>query len=256
MLVIAPPLLIVGVIPWGSRLGGEPCVIADLDVGLLYVLAVAPLTVYGLALAGWSSRSRYALLGGVRSSAQLIAYEICLAVGLLGVVLQCGSLNLGQIVGYQLQNGWLILYQPFGFLVCLVSLCAETNRLPFDMPEAEQELVAGYSTEYSSMKFGLFFMGEFASLIVAAALLVTLFLGGWSLPIAPFNAPATALWVGVAHVGIFLAKTFLVVFVFMWARWTFPRFRYDRVMRLGWTALLWVALANLVATAVVVTLTR
>lgn len=258
-LVLAPPLLVVGLLPWGSNLvlplPGETlkvaCVLADPGVGLLFVYAVGALAVYGIALAGWASRSKYALLGGVRSAAQLISYEVCMGVGLLGIVMQTGSLNLSQIVAYQTQHGWLVLYQPVGFLICLVSLFAETNRLPFDFPEAEQELVAGYHTEYSSMKFGLFFMGEYASVLVGSGLMVTLFFGGWSLPFGALAAPADSLALSLAHIGIFLAKTFLITFFFIWVRWTLPRFRYDQLMRLGWTGLLPIGLANLALVALV-----
>jgi NADH-quinone oxidoreductase subunit H len=161
-------------------------------------------------------------------------------------------MNLGAIVEHQAQHGWLILTQPIGFFVFLVSAFAETNRLPFDFPEAEQELVGGYHTEYSSMKFALFFMGEYANMTISSALMATLFFGGWSLPFAPFNAPATTLGIGLAHIGIFLVKLLGFIFFFIWVRWTLPRLRYDQLMRMGWNFMLPLALVNLLVTAAVV----
>ena len=251
-LVMVPSLLSIAVIPWGSTLFGRKCVIADIDVGLLFIFAVTSLTVYGIVLAGWSSNSKYPFLGGIRSSAQMISYEVCLGLSVGGLILQTGTMNLGAIVEYQAQHGWLILTQPVGFLIFLISAFAETNRLPFDFPEAEQELVGGYHTEYSSMKFALFFMGEYANMTISSALMATLFFGGWSLPFAPFNAPATTLGMGVAHIGVFLAKLLGFILFFIAIRWTLPRFRYDQLMRLGWNVMLPLALANLVATAALV----
>ena len=216
-ITLMPALIVIAVVPWGSRLpiAGRmiDCVIANLDVGILFVFAIASLGVYGIVLAGWSSNSKYPFLGGVRSSAQMISYEVCLGLSVVPVFMQVGALNLMKAVEYQGQHGWLILYQPLSFLIFLVSAFAETNRLPFDFPEAEQELVAGYNTEYSSMKFGTFFMGEYAAMFVQSALMATLFLGGWSLPFAPFNAPAQTLGVGLAQIGVFLAKTIFFLFV-------------------------------------------
>lgn len=247
-LVFMPALMVLTVIPWGSHIGPMKCVLSDMDGGMLFALAVASFSVYGIALAGWSSQSKYAFLGGMRSAAQLISYEICLGLSLVPLFMQTGSLNLGAIVSYQTQHGWLILYQPLAFLIFLTSVFAECNRTPFDLPEAEQELVSGYHTEYSSLKFGLFFLGEYANMLVASALLTTLFLGGWSLPLAPFNAPATVLWVGLAHVAIFVAKVWAVLFLFIWVRWTIPRFRYDQLMTLGWKVFFPLALGNILVT--------
>src|SRR5882724_1670597 len=226
MISLVPALITIAVVPWGSQLVipglAEPVkgVIADLNVGILFVFAIASLGVYGIVLAGWSSNSKYPFLGGVRSSAQMISYEVCLGLSVVPVFMQVGALNLMKVVEYQAQHTWLILCQPLSFLIFLVSAFAETNRLPFDFPEAEQELVAGYNTEYSSMKFGMFFMGEYAAMFVQSALMATLFLGGWSLPFAPFNAPAQTLGVGLAQIGLFLAKTIFFLFVYIWVRWT------------------------------------
>ncbi|HEX2731042.1 MAG TPA: NADH-quinone oxidoreductase subunit NuoH [Polyangiaceae bacterium] len=252
VLVVIPAILVAGVIPWGSKLGDTPCVLADMDVGLLFVFAVTSLAVYGIALAGWASNSKYPLLGGVRSSAQMISYEVCLSLSVVGVLLQTQTMNLGKIVQYQADHTWLVLTQPFGFLIFLVSAFAETNRLPFDFPEAEQELVAGYHTEYSGMKFALFQLGEYANLIASCSLVVTLFFGGWSLPLPGFNEPASNLLLGILHVGVFLTKVGFLAFTFMWVRWTLPRFRYDQLMRLCWNVMVPMALVNMLVTAGVI----
>jgi NADH-quinone oxidoreductase subunit H len=256
-LTLMPALIVMAVVPWGSQLpiAGRmvDCVIANLDVGILFIFAIASLGVYGIVLAGWSSNSKYPFLGGVRSSAQMISYEVCLGLSVVPVFMQVGALNLMKVVEYQAQHVWLILCQPLSFLIFLVSAFAETNRLPFDFPEAEQELVAGYNTEYSSMKFGMFFMGEYAAMFVQSALMATLFLGGWSLPFAPFNAPAQTLSVGLAQIGVFLAKTILFLFLYIWVRWTIPRFRYDQLMALGWKVFIPLTLLNILITGVVLT---
>lgn len=251
-LVVMPSLIVMGVIPFGSNLNGVKCVIADVDISLLVVFAITSMAVYGIALAGWSSNSKYSIIGGIRSSAQYISYEVCMGLSTVGIIMMVGSLNLGKIVEYQGQHGWMILWQPLAFAVFLCSAFAETNRAPFDFPEAEQELVGGYHTEYSGMKFALFFLGEYSNVVFSSALMVTLFFGGWSLPFAPFNAPAASLGIGIAHILIFLAKLFCVLFFFIWVRWTVPRFRYDQLMRLGWNVMLPLAIVNLVLTGIVI----
>lgn len=250
-LVFMPSLLVLALIPWGSRIGPMPCVLADVDAGMLFALALSSFAVYGIVLAGWSSRSKYPMLGGVRSAAQMISYELCLALSVVPVFMQVGTLNLSRIVEYQGQYGWLILYHPLPFFLFLVGVFAECNRTPFDLPEAEQELVSGYNIEYSSMKFALFFLGEYSNMMVASGLVTTLFLGGWSLPFAPFNAPAASVWVGLVHVAVFVAKLCSILFLFIWVRWTVPRFRYDQLMRLGWKVFMPMAVAWVVLTAVV-----
>lgn len=256
-ITMMPALIVMAVVPWGSQLpiAGRviDCVIANLDVGILFIFAIASLGVYGIVLAGWSSNSKYPFLGGVRSSAQMISYEVCLGLSVVPVFMQAGTLNLMKVVEYQAQHTWLIVFQPLSFLIFMVSAFAETNRLPFDFPEAEQELVAGYNTEYSSMKFGMFFMGEYAAMFVQSALMATLFLGGWSLPFAPFNVPAQTLGVGLAQIGVFLAKTIFFLFVYIWVRWTIPRFRYDQLMGLGWKIFIPLTLLNIVITGAVLT---
>ena len=254
-LTMMPSLIVMAVVPWGSQLpiGGRTidCVIANLDVGILFIFAISSLSVYGIVLAGWASNSKYPFLGGVRSSAQMISYEVCLGLSVVPVFMQVGTLNLMRVVEYQAHHTWLILCQPLSFFIFIVSAFAETNRLPFDFPEAEQELVAGYNTEYSSMKFGLFFMGEYAAMFVQAALMTTLFCGGWSLPFAPFNAPAQTLGIGLAHIAVFLAKVMVFLFVYIWVRWTIPRFRYDQLMGLGWKVFIPLTIANIVLSGVV-----
>ncbi len=256
-LVMVPALINIAVVPWGSTLpvAGRQikCVIADLDIGVLFVFAFTSLSVYGIVLAGYASNSKYPFLGGIRSSAQMISYEVCLGLSVVPVFMQAGTLNLGGIVAYQAQHGWMAFYpwQWLSLLIFVVSAFAENNRLPFDLPEAEQELVAGYNTEYSSMKFGMFFMGEYAAMFVMSALIVTLFFGGWSLPFAPFNAPATSLGVGLLHIGVFLAKLLSVLFLYIWVRWTLPRFRYDQLMALGWKVFIPLTIVNILIVSVV-----
>ncbi len=224
--------------------------IADINVGLLYVLAVGSLGVYGVVLGGWASNSKYPLLGGLRSAAQMISYEIPLGLSILGVIIITGSFKLDEIVEAQ-NKIWFLAIQPVGFLVFLVSSFAETNRLPFDLPEAESEIVAGYHTEYSSMKFVMFYMAEYTHMIVVSALMVCLFLGGWY-PL-PFGG-----WFGLNIEKywylppiVFTGKVLFLLFIFIWVRWTIPRFRYDQVMKLGWKALFPLSVLNIIVTSAV-----
>ncbi len=255
-ITLIPSFLVVAVIPFGSTLGRQKMVIADLNVGILYTFGIVSLGVYGIVLAGYAANSKYPFLGGIRASAQMISYEIAMGMSVIPLFMLVGDLNLSQVVGYQagavlgfLPN-WLIFKQPISFVIFLVAAFAETNRLPFDLPESETELVSGYHTEYSSMKFALFFMGEYANMIAASAMMVTLFFGGWSLPWFGFDQPATTLAGGLAHIGIFLAKVITLMGVFIWVRWMLPRFRYDQLMDLGWRRFIPLALANILATAV------
>jgi NADH-quinone oxidoreductase subunit H len=211
-------------------------VIADINVGLLYVFAMGSLAVYGAVLGGWASNNKYSLLGGLRLSAQMVSYELALGLSIIGVLMLSGSLSLVKIVEAQ-QHMWFIVYQPLGFLLFLVAAFAECARTPFDLIECENELVAGFQTEYSSMKWALFMLGEYCHIIIASALITTLFLGGWR---GPFLPPIA--W--------FVIKTYALVFFFIWIRGTFPRLRFDQLMQLGWKVLLPLALANIVVTAV------
>jgi NADH-quinone oxidoreductase subunit H len=214
--------------------------------------------VYGIVLAGYAANSKYPFLGGIRSGAQMISYEIAMGMSVIPVFLIVGELNLSKVVGYQAGGfaHWLIFKQPLAFGIFLAAMFAETNRLPFDLPESEQELAGGYNVEYSSMKFALFFMGEYAAMTAASALMVTLFFGGWTLPVAGLDQPATSTAVGLLHIGIFLAKTLFVEFMIIWVRWMWPRFRYDQLMDLGWRRFIPLALANIVVTAIVLLWTR
>jgi NADH-quinone oxidoreductase subunit H len=250
-IVMIPSLLTVAIIPFGSQLGRQKMVIADLDVGVLYTFGIVSLAVYGIVLAGYAANSKYPFLGGIRSSAQMISYEIAMGMSVVPIFLIVGSLRLTDVVQYQ--SGaifhWLIFKQPLAFGIFLAAMFAETNRLPFDLPESEQELAGGYNVEYSSMKFALFFMGEYAAMTAASALLVTLFLGGWTLPFFGLDQTASNIALGVLHIGIFLAKMLIVEFIIMWVRWMWPRFRYDQLMDLGWRRFIPLALVNIIATA-------
>ncbi len=252
-IVMIPSLLTVAIIPFGSQLGRQKMVIADLDVGVLYTFGIVSLAVYGIVLAGYAANSKYPFLGGIRSSAQLISYEIAMGMSVVPIFLIVGGLRLTDVVQYQAGGvfHWLIFKQPLAFGIFLVAMFAETNRLPFDLPESEQELAGGYNVEYSSMKFALFFMAEYAAMTAASALLVTLFLGGWTLPIFGLDQPAASRALGVLHIGVFLTKMLIVEFMIMWVRWMWPRFRYDQLMDLGWRRFIPLALVNIVLTAAV-----
>jgi len=234
MLAVIPALVTFSVVPMGPNF-----TVTDLNVGLLLFLAMSSLGVYSITLAGWSSNNKYALLGGLRSSAQMISYELAMGLSTVGVLMLAGSLSLVDIVHAQ-QRYWFIVQQPLAFIIFLITAFAETNRAPFDLPEAEAELVAGFHTEYSSMKWGLFFLGEYANMITISSIAVTLFLGGWNGPWLP--EPLKFLW--------YFAKLAALLFFFMWVRWTFPRLRYDQLMQLGWKVLLPLALLNVMVTAV------
>jgi NADH-quinone oxidoreductase subunit H len=248
-ITMIPAFLTIAIIPFGSNLGSQRMVIADLNVGILYTFGIVSLGVYGIVLAGYASNSKYPFLGGIRSSAQMISYEIAMGMSVIPVFMLIGDLNLSRVIQWQAENGWMILYAPFCFLIFLISAFAETNRLPFDLPESETELVAGYNTEYGSMKFALFFMGEYANMIAASAMMVVLFFGGWTLPFV--STPANTVLAGLVHIGIFLAKLALFMVLFIWIRWMLPRFRYDQLMHLGWRKFVPFALANIVFYALV-----
>jgi len=234
MLAVIPALVSFSVIPIGPNF-----TVTDINVGLLLFLAMSSLGVYAITLAGWSSNNKYALLGGLRSSAQMISYELAMGLSTIGVLMIAGSLSLVDIVRGQ-QRMWYVVYQPLAFVIFMITALAETNRAPFDLPEAEAELVAGFHTEYSSMKWGLFFLGEYANVLTICSIAVTLFLGGWNGPWLPDSLKF--LW--------YFLKLGVLVFVFMWVRWTFPRLRYDQLMQLGWKVLLPLALLNIAITGV------
>jgi len=251
LIVVITAVMPMIVYPFGPEInlpyiGTVELVITKFDVALLYILGVTSVGVYGIALAGWASNSKYSLMGGLRASAQLISYELPLGLSLVGIVLMAGTLDLTEIV--KQQTGWFgmqwnIFYQPLGFLVYLIAAIAKTNRVPFDLPEAETELVAGFHTEYSAMKFALFFMAEYINMFTVSVLATTMFLGGWSGPgVAQF--PLLGLF-------YFFAKIFFFLFLYIWLRGTLPRFRFDQLMNFGWKFLLIVALINIILTATV-----
>ncbi|MDD5141355.1 MAG: NADH-quinone oxidoreductase subunit NuoH [Verrucomicrobiales bacterium] len=250
-IAVIPAMLTVAVIPFGSTLGAQKMVIADLNVGILYTFGIVSLGVYGIVLAGYAANSKFPFLGGIRSSAQMISYEISMGLSVIPVLLIVGNLNLGEIIRWQATNGWLIIYAPVAFIIFLVASFAETNRLPFDLPEAETELVGGYHTEYGSMKFALFFLGEYSNMVASAGMMVTLFFGGWTLPFWGLDHAAGTLASGIAHILIFLLKMGVFIVLFIWVRWMFPRFRYDQLMDLGWRRFLPLALVNILVTAII-----
>jgi NADH-quinone oxidoreductase subunit H len=228
-----------------------PMVIADVNIGILYVLALTSLGVYGITFAGWSSGSKYSLLGGIRSSAQMISYEISMGFSVGGVILLSESLRPIAIV--ESQSGWMwnALIQPIGFITFLVSAFAETNRLPFDLPEAEPELVGGYHTEYSSMKFAAFFLAEYANMLIASTLIVTLYLGGWQIPYIETLGLSSGLVITLQVLGFFI-KVGALLFFFIWVRWSIPRFRYDQLMNLGWKVMFPLSLLNIIWVAILI----
>jgi NADH-quinone oxidoreductase subunit H len=249
-LAIIPSMLVIAVIPFGSQMGHQKMVIADLNVGILYTFGIVSLGVYGIVLAGYAANSKYPFLGGIRSSAQMISYEISMGMSVIPVFLIAGNLNLSQVITWQTTHGWLVMYAPLSFIIFIVASFAETNRTPFDLPEAETELVGGYHTEYSSMKFALFFLAEYSNMTATAGMMVTLFFGGWTLPFCGLDQPATSLGIGLAQILIFLVKICVLLTVFIWVRWMFPRFRYDQLMDLGWRRFVPLALVNILITAV------
>lgn len=242
-IIVVTALLNVAVLPFGSEIKvlGQPVTlrIADINIGLLYIFALSSLGVYGIVLAGWSSNNKYSLMGGLRSAAQMVSYELPFGLATIGVLMQAGSLSLVKIVEAQAEQGWFFIPQFIGFLIFFICAVAECNRTPFDLPEAEGELVAGFHVEYSSMKFALFMMAEYVSVILMSALVVTLFFGGW----LGWSFLPGPVWFGI--------KVFIFCFIFIWLRATFPRFRYDQLMKFGWKVLFPLSLFNIVLTAVV-----
>jgi NADH-quinone oxidoreductase subunit H len=263
-----PALLLSAVIPFAAPLpldfdftlgplgrfvhqGPTPMVVADLPVGFLFVIAISSLGVYGIALAGWSSNSKYALLGGLRASAQLISYEVAMGLSLIPVLLLSGNVSFTSIIAHQQAGVWYVLPLFLSFFIFLVAGFAETNRLPFDLPEAESELIAGYHTEYSAMKFSFFFIAEYANVVTVSAMVATLFFGGWDIPFTRWDESGGLLQTLVTWLVFFLKVLFWVFFV-MWIRWTLPRFRYDQLMALGWKVLMPLALAYIMVVCVAI----
>jgi NADH-quinone oxidoreductase subunit H len=264
-LAIIPALITFAVIPFAAPLptpwGLVNMVVADVPIGILFILALSSLGVYGIVMAGWASNNKYAFLGGLRASAQMVSYEVALGMSLIPVFMIAGNVTLTQIIWTQqgVLGLWLALPLGLSFMLFVISAFAETNRLPFDLAEAESELVTGYHTEYSSMKFSMFFIAEYSNLLTMSALMATLFLGGWDIPFFTFDnmrmigpglveGASPAWWKTLATLAFFALKTFLFIFLFMWVRWTVPRFRYDQVMHLGWKIMIPTALAYIMVT--------
>jgi NADH-quinone oxidoreductase subunit H len=254
MIALIPALIVFAVIPFGpevSMFGRRIALhIADINVGLLYIVSVASIGVYGIILAGWASNSKYPLLASLRASAQLISYEVAVTMTLVSMIVAAGTMSMVGIVNAQYNQGvWYLFAQPLAFFIYFVGGLAETNRAPFDLPEAEQELTGGFHTEYSGMRFALFFLAEYANMIVVSSVATTLFLGGW---LRPFPNVEALAFLGIVPGWIwFLLKTFIWLYIFLWVRATLPRYRYDQLMRLGWKVLIPLAIANVVVTATI-----
>ena len=248
-------LLTSAAIPWGTSLvinGTEyPLQMAEINIGILYVFAIVSVGVYGIMIGGWASNNKYALLGAVRASSQMISYELAMSLSIIAIVMMSGSLSLKEIVEQQQGFNWNIWYQPLGFLIFLVCAFAETNRSPFDLPECETELVGGYHTEYSSMKLGFYLFAEYINMFVSSAIIATLFFGGYNFPFIDRLGLSHNI---LAMVGffIFFAKISFFGFLYMWVRWTLPRFRYDQLMKLGWKTMIPLAILNILITGVVI----
>jgi NADH-quinone oxidoreductase subunit H len=247
------------VIPWGDTItiGGRPfpLQVADLNIGILYVFAMVSIGVYGIMIGGWASNNKYALLGSIRAASQMISYEIAIGMSIIALVLTTGTLSLREIVAQQQGIHWNIFYQPIGFLIFLICSFAETNRAPFDLPECETELIGGYHTEFSSMKLGFYLFAEYVNMFISSAVISTLFLGGYNMPfIGRLGlSPDVVTWIGTFF---FFLKILFIMFVFMWVRWTLPRFRYDQLMNLGWKGLMPLAILNFLGTAIYLYFTR
>jgi NADH-quinone oxidoreductase subunit H len=258
MLAFVPAMMAWAVIPfgasWASKWGRIDMVFADLPIGFLFVLAITSLGVYGIVLAGWASNNKYALLGGLRSSAQMVSYEISMGLSLIPVLLITGNVTLNQVVNTQATlHLWNALTLGLACFIFITAAFAETNRLPFDLPEAESELITGYHTEYSAMKFSLFFIAEYANMMTASAMIATIFFGGWDIPFTQAdNLAAVSFPLVLLSMVIFALKCSFFLFLFIWIRWTLPRFRYDQLMSLGWKVFLPTSLAYIVIIAAIV----
>ncbi len=250
MIPVITALMTVAVIPFGDGLVG-----ANLNVGVLYLLAITSLGVYGVTLAGWASNSKYALLGGLRAAAQMLSYELPMGMAVASVVLLAGSLSVVEVVNAQ-RDLWFVFVNPIGFLIFFIAALAEANRTPFDLVEAEQELVGGYHTEYSSMKFGMFFLAEYMHVTIGSMLITTFFFGGYHLPFSSHWLPDIGNWKILLDITVFLGKTCFFAFSYIWIRWTIPRFKYDQLMRLGWSRLLPLSIVNFMVIAIVLWMMR
>lgn len=257
ILTFLPPALALAVIPFGNRIGNINLQIANLNIGVLFILAITSGSVYGIAFGGWASSNKYSLLGGLRSSAQMISYEITLGLSAVAIIMTAGSVSMSEIVLYQ--NGsilnWYAFKQPVAFVLFCIAALAENNRLPFDLPECEAELVGGYHTEYSSMKFSMFFLGEYVAMISMSALGTALFLGGWNFP-GITNPHDSSILGGIISMLVFGAKVGVILFIYIWIRWTLPRFKWQQLMHIGWKILIPVSLLNIVVTSAIIIFRR
>ena len=265
LMSFVPALLTFSVIPFAAPLpgfdftlpfvgrftyaGAIPMVVVNLPIGFLFIMAISSLGVYGIVLAGWSSGNKYALLGEIRSSAQMVSYEIALGLSIVSVLLVAGNVTLSEVVALQQRSVWFVLALTLGFVLFVIAALAETNRLPFDLPEAEAELITGYHTEYSSMKFAMFFMAEYSALMTMSGLIATLFFGGWDVPFTAWDEGPPSVARTIVTLGAFFIKMNVFVFAYIWVRWTLPRFRFDQLMQLGWKVMIPIALGNIVVVA-------
>jgi len=261
ILAMLTAIMVSAVIPWGDKLNifgrGVSLQIADINIGILYIFGVVSLGVYGIMIGGWASNNKFSLLGAMRAASQIISYELALGIALISLLLLTGTLSLNEMVGQQKDGIWNILKQPLGFLIFLVCAFAETNRTPFDLPEAENELMGGYHAEYSSMKLGFYLFAEYVNMFLSGAVMTTLYFGGYDIP---FVNDANLIhtigqnWVTIIEGAVFFIKISLFIFLFMWVRWTVPRFRYDQLMNLGWKILLPLSLLNMLVTGALILL--
>jgi NADH-quinone oxidoreductase subunit H len=257
MLAMITATMTSAVIPWGQTVVLEdgsnfPLQIADVNIGILYIFGVVSLGVYGLMIGGWASNNKFSLLAAVRGASQMISYELAMGLSLLAVLMVVGDLRMSVIVNHQIAHGWNIVFQPLGFLIFFICALAECNRTPFDLPEAENELNFGYHQEYSSMKLGFYLFAEYINMFISGVVMATLFFGGYDIPFVNEAAWGNGWLVGLLGFAVLMAKAFFFIFLFIWIRWTIPRFRYDQLMGLGWKGLLPLALVNMVVTAAVV----
>jgi NADH-quinone oxidoreductase subunit H len=259
MLAMITAMMTGAVIPWSSKveLFGRTIElqVADINIGILYIFGVVSLGVYGIMIGGWASNNKYSLLGGLRAASQIISYELAMGIALIALLMVTNTLSLKEMVGLQIDNTWNVIVQPVGFVIFLICVFAECNRTPFDLPEAENELIGGYHTEYSSMKLGFFLFSEYINMFISSAVMSCLFFGGYDIPFVNDASLAESIgnnWMALLHIGMLLTKIVFFLFLFIWVRWTIPRFRYDQLMNLGWKVLIPLALVNMLITGGVI----
>jgi NADH-quinone oxidoreductase subunit H len=260
MLAMITAMLTSAVIPWGWSvdIAGHKVAlqVADVNIGILYIFGVVSLGVYGIMIGAWASNNKFSLLAAIRGASQMISYELAMGLSLIAVLFLVGDLRMSKIVEQQIAHGWNVIYQPLGFLIFFICALAECNRTPFDLPEAENELNMGYHQEYSSMKLGFYLFAEYINMFISGVVMSTLFFGGYDIPFVNEAAWGTHWWVGFIGFSVLMMKATIFIFLFMWIRWTIPRFRYDQLMKLGWKGLLPLALVNMLITALVVLLLK